>query len=78
MAGHRQVTGKPKQAVARWNSWRDRIGRAETSEQFFDVASDWYRATVTHVPEPRRTELLNEAARWLSGRADELCRELIP
>ena len=79
MAGHRKGTGRPKQAAARHHHWRTRIGSASSSEQFFDVASDWYRAVCTHVPDAhRRTELLNAAGQYLAGQADQLARELTP
>jgi hypothetical protein len=79
MAGHRRKTGKAKTAARRRQLWRARISAATSSEQMFDVASDWYRATVSRVPDAgRRTELLNDAGAYLAGRADELARELIP
>ena len=77
MAGRRRRAGKPKRAQLRLKNWRARIAGASTSEEFFDVASDWFRATCTHVPDAgRRTGLLNEAGQHLAGLADNLGKEL--
>lgn len=83
MAGQRIGAGpqgatKRKRSVTRRDNWRARIAQAVSSEQLYDTASDWYRAIVKHVPdEARRTQLLNEAGRYLSERADQLAEELI-
>ncbi len=78
MAGHRRVTGKPKKAQARRDSWRGRIASADSSERYYDVASDWLRAAVSHVPDPaRQTEILNTAGRYLAGLADKVATENI-
>lgn len=75
MAGHRRGTGKPKKARARLNSWRARIAAATGPEQFYDIASDWLRAAVTHIPDQgERDQVLNSAGQHLAELADEVGR----
>jgi len=78
MAGHRRSAdpARAKRAASRAANWRDRIAKAATSEDFYDAASDWLRAAAGHVGDPdRRTQILNDAADYLAGHADELERE---
>jgi hypothetical protein len=78
MAGHRIRAGKPKSAITRNKAWRTRIAAAATTEQMYDVASDWLRSSANrHQDVGHADQVLDEAARYLMEQADNLDRRTI-